>query len=161
MTSWSSVWPSGRTWVFQGTVTEDATAGTHISSLTVVPGAGNEMEVLYGNFTAGAGAANLATALIDDGSNNIAFLMNSLSLASGQIASFPYTGTQVADSRVNVISPIIISGTMRLIMRISTATVSLTHAFSVACRIKGGLPTATLADNVGTPVLTTNTNLVF
>jgi hypothetical protein len=50
---------------------------------------------------------------------------------------------------------------MRFIISVSTATVSLTHTFAVVCRIKGAVPTATLADSVGTPVLTTNTNKVF
>src|SRR2546422_8650824 len=42
-----------RSWVFQGTVAEDATAGTHVCTLTVVPGAGNELELLYGQIIVG------------------------------------------------------------------------------------------------------------
>jgi len=153
----------GATWVFQGTVLEDATAGTHISSLTVTPGAGNEMQLLYFDILAGAGAANITGVFIRDavGGNIIARLVNGLSLASGQFISGPSTGAAVANNVLNVVSPIKISGAMAFILQISTATVSLTHTFAVACRIKGALPTATLADSVGVPTLTTNTSSVF
>jgi hypothetical protein len=50
---------------------------------------------------------------------------------------------------------------MRLKLQVSTAAVSVTQTFAVACRIKGAVPTATLADTVGTPTLTTNTDQVF
>lgn len=155
-------WPDGATWVFQGTVAEDATAGTHVSSLTITPGAGNEFTLLYARFKAGAGAANLFSVIIDDGTNTLADLVQpNFSLSSSQVVSLPFTGVVAGQKEMNVVSPIIISGAMRLIMSVSTATISLTHTFAVVCRIKGAMPTATLADTVGTPTLTTNTNAVF
>ena len=54
-------WPGGYPFVIRGTVGEDATAGTHVCSLTVTPGAGNELEVLYGGVVAKA-HADVATA---------------------------------------------------------------------------------------------------
>src|SRR5438128_3591664 len=105
------VWPAGATWAFQGTVTEDATAGTHISSLTVTPGAGNEMQLLYYRFIAGAGAANLFTVLFDDGTNQIGVLVDGLSLASGVAVSGPFTGAAAATNVLNITSPMICSGT--------------------------------------------------
>lgn len=150
------------TWVFQGTVGEDSTVGTHNSSLTVTPGAGNEMQLLYGRIQGGAGAANLLTITIDDGTNVIHRIADSLSLASGQYFNFPNSLAPAAQAIGNPMpASNIISGTMRWIAQISTATVSLTHTFAVACRIKGALPTATLADSLGTPTLTTNTSAVF
>src|SRR5213593_2232195 len=123
MTRKQDFWPAGATWVFQGTVLEDATVGTHLSSLTVTPGAGNEMILLYGKFIAGNGAANLTQCFIDDGANLITSLIQSdLSLAANQAISFPFTGAQVANGPMNVVSPILVSGTMRFIIRTSTAT---------------------------------------
>jgi len=156
-------WPAGATWVFQGTVLEDATAGTHVCSLTVTPGAGNELRILTMRFVAGAGAANITSFFFDDGTNRLGTMVDSLSLASGAITQWPsYQAPVAANSNINGPSDgIFISGAMRLVMNVSTATVSLTHTFAVVCRLLGGLPTATLADTVGAPTLTTNTNRVF
>ena len=161
MTELEASWPAGVTWVFQGTVAEDATVGTHVVSLTVTPGAGQEIWLMYAKFTEGAGTGTL-TVQIDDGTNIIATLA-SQSLTTGQFMDFPYTGAIAAQTPLNVSSiGILISGTMRFLMSNSTATVSLTHTFAVAFRLKtSALPTATLADSVGTPTLTTNTNKVF
>src|SRR2546426_145715 len=87
-----NAWPAGMTWVFQGTVLEDATGGTHVTSLTVTPGAGNEFLILYGGISAGAGAANLVFVKITDGTNLLARFANGTSLASGEQWWFPSTG---------------------------------------------------------------------
>src|SRR5947208_4417330 len=77
MTSWFKTWPHGKTWVFQGTVAEDATGGTHVCSLTVTPGAGNEMKVLYGEITIGNTATSQTPFVgIDDGTNELTRLLN-------------------------------------------------------------------------------------
>src|SRR3990172_4723870 len=129
-----ATWEGGRTYVFQGTILEDATAGTHISSLTVVPGAGNEFHVLSARFVAGAGAANLTTVIVDDGTNILQRWSNAISLASGQEMNWPWPGatnTQAAASEQRGIpAGMPISGTMRFYMQTSTATVSLTHTFA-------------------------------
>src|SRR5207245_11764862 len=106
---------------------------------------------------------------IDDGTNVIVGIIgktggNSLSLAANQSVNFPQATSAaiaVAGGQPQSGPRYIVSGTMRLIIAVKTATVSLTHTFAVECRIKGAMPTATLADSVGTPVLTTNTNAVF
>jgi|SRR5213594_2834439 len=165
------VWPAGATWVFQGTVLEDATAGTHVCTLTVTPGAGNELQLLYGRIDVGATAtAQTASVRIDDGTNSLTHIMNP-GVNSGTTASEAYvfpqasTGNTAALLATNIdfsaVFNFLISGTMRLILQVATAAVSVTQTFAVVCRIKGALPTATLADSVGVPVLTTNTNAVF
>lgn len=159
----TDTWPGGYPYVIQATVQEDGTVGTHICTLTVTPGAGNEMQLLYGSITAGAGAANIVSIQILDASagNEIATLVAALSLASGAKFSFPFTGTQATGSQLNVVSPILVSGTMALKMTLSTATVSLAHTFAVVLRVRADAPTATLADTVGAPTLTFNTNKFF
>ncbi len=163
-------WPAGATWVFQGTVAEDATAGTHVCSLTVTPGAGNEMQVLYGSIIVGATATpQTATAVIDDGTNRLMDFFNPVhasAATSGAVYPFPQTvGNSVATNATASNSATgtgpIVSGTMRLVLTVSTTAVSVTQTFAVVCRIYGVPPTATLADTVGTPTLTTNTNQVF
>lgn len=158
-------WPDGATWVFQGTVLEDATAGTHLSSLTVTPGAGNELDIRAFHITGGA-ATSVTQAFIDDGTNILVRLINTggLSLTSGQTCTWPNAdGLAAAAGNVHWLpsGAAILSGTMRLVLQMSTATVSVTQTFAVVARIKGAVPTATLADTVGVPTLTTNTNRVF
>jgi hypothetical protein len=162
MTNEIENWPAGRTYVFQGTVAEDGTAGTHVSSLVVSPGAGNEMQIIAGEINAGNGAANLTNAIVDDGTNNIYRLIPSnLSLAANENVSFPTTSKGVTLNHASSPGAYFVSGAMRLRLSISTATVSLTHGFAVACRFKGAKPTAALADTIGSPTLTTNTDAVF
>lgn len=151
-------------YLVQGTVIEDATAGTHLSSLTVSPANGSEMILLYWNFKAGAGAANLLSVNILDalGGNIITREAVSLSLASGETISGPFTGAAANSSVLNVSSFILISNGMAITFTVSTATVSLTHTFAAAFLVRGGVkPTATLADTIGTPTLTKNTDAFF
>jgi len=158
-------------YVFQGTVAEDATAGTHVSTLTITPGAGNALEISYGSIIVGATAtAQTADAIIDDGTNVVTSLMNQQKVSDTGSSMF-YSIPGVSQSPALLITNIDsspdhggwrISGTQRLILRVSTAAVSVTQTFAVSCRVRGlGLPTATLADTVGSPTLTTNTNTVF
>jgi hypothetical protein len=161
MAETQDAWPAGATWVFQGTVAEDATAGTHVCTLTVSPGAGNEMEVLYCRILAGAGAANLTNIKINDGTNVLSqLIVNNLSLASGEQVNWPTT-VNTTQSSYNSYAKACVSGTMNFVLSVSTATVSLVHTFAVVCRIKGAKPTATLNDTIGTSTNTVNTNQVF
>src|SRR5439155_4844486 len=161
MTNTREEWPAGQMWVFQGTVAEDATGGTHVCSLTVVPGTGNELEIQGFHFVAGAGAANLFSAKIDDGTNEVQRIQSAVSLSSGQWYDWPTVFNSTGNSLYHPAGSAKVSGTMRLVLSVSTATVSLTHTFSVVCRVKGAPPNSTLADTVGTPVLTFNTQAFF
>src|SRR5439155_4382283 len=111
------------TWVIQGTVAEDATAGTHVCSLTVTPGAGNEFEVLYGLITGGATAtAQLYSVFIDDGTNVLTFIANNFSSTSIS-ATFGIGDNTLASSgnltdETGLPAIPIVSGTMRLILRV-------------------------------------------
>ena len=160
------------TWVFQGTVAEDATGGTHVCTLTVTPGVGNALQVMGGLITVGATAtAQTATANIDDGTNVLQNLLNASGVslaATGQVYSFPAgpisdaVEVTVNDAVSQSFVPVIVSGTMRIILKVQTAAVSVTQTFALVCRLKGSdLPTATLADTVGAPTLTINTNAIF
>lgn len=157
------------TWVFQGTVAEDATGGTHVCSLTVTPGAGNELIVLGGRVVVGNTATSQTLhCALTDGTNDLRLIKDEALTTASITYAFPgalagvgalATGTEIGEEAPG---PIIVSGTMQLVLKVTTTAVSVTQTFSVVCRLKGrGLPTATLADNVGTPTLTTNTNAVF
>ena len=166
MPNQSASWFGGRTYVFQGTVGEDATAGTHVASLTVTPGAGNEFLVLYGKLVEGATAtAQVTTIQIDDGTNGLSTFFGFVSDTSTGIShSFPTPSVPAANTNTVASGAsgfFSVSGAMRLIMQVSTTAVSVTHTFSLVLRVFGDSPTFTLADTVGTPTLTTNTSGFF
>ncbi len=156
------------TYVFQGTVAEDVTVGTHVCTLTVTPGAGNSMMLIAGTILEGNTATvQTATAYITDGTNVIA---NLLFGGADATANTPHgiptnQGGAFAAGATNPSSPgggYVISGAMQLVLKVTTAAVSVTQTFSVVCRLKGtDMPTATLADTVGAPTLTANTNALF
>jgi len=155
---------SWRQWVFQGTVAEDATAGTHVCTLAVTPGTGNEFEVLYGQITGGntATAQTMAVA-IDDGANELAKLLSIQDTAASIRRAFPVISAPSANTNNTAIlvSPIRLSGAMRLVLSETTTAVSVTQTFAVTVRFRGAPPTFSLADTVGTPTLTTNTSAEF
>lgn len=153
-------WPGGLTYVFQGTIAEDATAGTHVCTLTITPGVGNEMQVLYGEILDGNTATSQSIIVsIDDGTNEVFRYISDSSTTAQQRFCFPWNPT--AASARGSTDKALVSGAMRLILQVQTAAVSVTQTFAVVCRIHGAKPTAVLADTVGTPVLTTNTDAVF
>ena len=165
MPNQSASWPGGRTYVFQGTVLEDATGGTHIASLTMAPGAGNEVQLLYGQVIEGNTTTAQTTAIfIDDGTNVLGQFIFAGSTAASVIHNIPISATAGAANANNgtgMFQPFLVSGAMRFVMRVTTAAVSITHTFSIVLRVWGDSPTFTLADTVGTPTLTTNTSGFF
>lgn len=162
----------GRLWVFHGTVAEDATAGTHVSSLIVTPGAGKECELQGGIIIVGATAtAQTPICTLDDGVNLVQHLFNEAEqsntvsaklytipndkIGSNELAASGTAGSAQSSIRVGL------AGTMRLILQVTTTAVSVTQTFAVVLRSRGGIPTGVLADSVGTPTLTTNTSRLF
>ena len=154
----------GMTWVFQGTVAEDATAGTHVCTLTVTPGAGNEMLLEYGKITNGNTATQqIMSVTINDGANALATILNRSDTGALIERSFPTLTNTTSNANQEATGDyhFPISGTMALVLKVSTAAVSVTQTFAVVCRIYGNLPTATLNDTIGTSTNTINTNEVF
>ena len=107
----------------------------------------------------------MVTISIDDGTNVITNLIDGFSTTtSGAEYNFPFTGAPGATGtpfNVGSSPSLIISGTERLVLKVQTVAVSVTQTFAVALRFRGGPPNSTLADTVGTPVLTFNTQAAF
>ena len=155
--------------MFQGTLLEDATAGTHVISLTVTPGAGNEIKLLGGYITVGTATASTVVARVTDGTNIVEHLYNAQGASgttSGLVHSIPYTaGSWATPSGAWVgggaATDIYISGAMQLVFQLTTTAVSVTHTFGMVLRVWGDSPTFTFNDTVGTPTPTTNTSGFF
>ena len=154
------------TWVVQGTVAEDATAGTHITTLTVSPQAGNALEIVAGMILVGNTAtAQTASAVVTDGTHQLAFLAYTPANTNAS-ANYSFPSPQSGIGTASVIPAstprLFVSGTMKIILQVQTTAVSVTQTFSLICRLKGiSLPSVTLADTVGSPTLTVNTNSLF
>ena len=167
MPNQSASWPGGRTYVFRGTVGEDATAGTHVSSLTITPGAGNEIQMLYGRIQNGNTATSQTmAAYVDDGTSQLTIYLSMADTSALVQRSFPtitaLTTNVNAYAQLAPYTPgFVVSGTMRVVLQVTTTAVSVTQAFTIVLRVFGDSPTFTLADTVGTPTLTTDTSGFF
>jgi len=165
-------WPGGATYVFRGSIAEDATGGTHVCSATFIPGIGSEMLIQYGRIQVG-NTATTQTVLgsITDSLVTVAEVVNPQGIG-GTTASLVYTFPQAGDQTVaalvadvDFVGPAanwFVSGLMSFVLQVTTAAVSVTQTFGLVARIKGpALPTVVLLDTVGTSVNTTSTNRVF
>lgn len=148
------LWP---VWVLQATIASDATVGTHKCTCNIAASPGGAFDLLYGQLVAAGSAGQNFTAYITDGTNVIATLFVA---SSAGTLSFP--AAIAAAGGASAGAPIRVAGNMRLIIEADTSTVSQTQTFSVALRIRPNrIPVVALADNVGSPTITTNTNQVF
>lgn len=149
------LWPI---WVFQGTILEDGTAGTHVCTLTITPGAGGVFDLLYCQLISEGLAAQAFSGKIMDGSGNT--LTNLFSNTSQGTNNVPGAISGASGASAGVLFRV--SGAMQLVLNATTSTVSDTQTFGVVLRFHPAyLPTATLADSVGSPTLTVNTQAVF
>lgn len=146
----------GATWVLHGTIATDAsTAGT--VKAVISPGAGNDLEILYGFIEHTDASSRTCTVYIrDDGARTLSRLVQEAFASSRRM--FPQQGTDAAEARGTL--RLIMSGLMDLLIQVASMSVSDTFTFAVVVRTRGGMPTATLSGPSGA-TLTTNTKKVF
>ncbi len=150
----------GALWVYQADITNDA-MDIAAQSYTVVPGAGNEMEILYGELFNGDTSSRVADVTIDDGANELGRLL-ALTANAASRHGFSLLFTQTAAGGPASAGPrYIIAGTTRLVANVASVAVSQDTAFGLVCWIRGGVPTVTEAATAGVPVISINTEQVF
>ncbi len=148
----------GALWVYHADITNGGGgAGDHV--YTIVPGAGNELELLYGRVINQDTTARTVTIVIDDGSNDLVRIMT-LALSGGAAAGFPTAEVQATTGNSTSLVRYIISGTMRLVVAIAAVALSQDTVLGLVCRIRGGLPTVTEV-GASTPTININTEQVF
>ena len=158
-------WQHGGTWLLDVTIISDATAGTHTKTITIQPQKGSDALIIGGRFLNGA-ATQTFNLYVDSGATaNLYFRLipaAGLSLTTGQELSWP--NAVAAPAAANVLTHnlnVPLSGDMRLVSTISSATVSLTDRWWFVIRCRGREPTVTAADAVGTPTITTNESIMM
>lgn len=152
---------AGALWVYQATITSDgADAGDHIYTLTV--GAGNELEVLYGTILNGDTSARNVRVDIDDGANRLGQLLFAVAANAAAYQSFPVAPVEAAGGNVSGAGArYIVAGAMRIVATVFAVAVNQDSAFSIVCRIRGGVPTVAETMSAGTPTILINTEQVF
>ncbi len=152
----------GATWVFHADITNDGTnSGDHVYA--VVPGGGNEMEILYGRVLNGDTSSR--TIIVEIGSDStpseiLALMVPTTSITAGSTIPFPTTDEFSNSSAVQGVSRWLIAGTMALFVQVAAVAINQDTAFSVVGRVRGGVPTATLTSPTDA-VETVNVNQVF
>jgi hypothetical protein len=149
MTEEGRYW-EGATWVYRANIVNDGVnAGNHV--YLVSPGAGNEMEILYGSLLNGDATNRSALARIEDDEGNIlAEILLAFTLNAGIRASFPAVDEAAATGMgLAAGSRLILSGAMQARFQISSVAVSEDTAFAIVCRIRGARPTVTLTSPTG------------
>ena len=154
----NGVWKAGRLFVYQADVTNGA-GGAGNQSYTFTPGDGNELEILYGELLNGDTSTRVATLEIDDGTNHLAYLGNE-SVTAGSRMAFPTADPPGNDSTVSAGAPLLLSGTMRLIVLLASVAASQNSALGLVIRLRGGVPTITEA-GASTPTINVNVERVY
>lgn len=143
--SWEDYW-HGATWCYHATITNDGSnSGNHV--YVVVPGVGNEMEILYGEITQGDAAGRVAFVRIDAGAGTSVMgrLIRSATIGAGLIRSYPNGGGGSADDdSIGAGARLIVSGAMRIVAQVAAIAVSENTAFALVARVRNGPGTVTL-----------------
>lgn len=151
---------AGRLWVYQADITNGAGgAGNH--SYTVIPGAGCEMEVLYGELFNGDVSNRTGSIVMEDNSTNrlVSILATTINAAARQ--SFPTAIVQASAGSGAAAGPrFILAGAMRLVATVAAVTLSENTALGLVCRVRGGVPSVAEA-GASTPTINVNTEQVF
>lgn len=143
-------------WVYQSDITNGAGGGGNVS-VTAVPGAGNEMEILMAEILNGdTTTRTLAGRTRDDAANQLRGLF-SVATATGGRQAWPHGRTD----QIGGPGRVILAGDMDLFLISESVAASENASFSIVARIRGGgLPTVTEVGNA-TPTITINTEKVF
>ncbi len=135
----------GATWIYRATITNDGTnSGTHTYS--VVPGAGNEFELVAGVLFNGDTTGRVVTGMIAAPAGDVLnrLIERNDSLGAGAEQGFP-SAPIVGDNAPGAAGPrYIVAGTM--ILRCSVAAVAINQdtAFGVTIRFRGATPVPAL-----------------
>lgn len=152
----------GALWVYHSHVTHQAGEGAGTIRWTTVPGAGNEMEILYGEIRNDDTVARTAKVVIDDG--NAAQVLATLvevGCDAAQNQGFPVSDAPSAGgTQVSAGARFIIAGTMRIVAEVAAVADSQDASFGIVCRLRGGVPTVT-EEAVGVIVIDELTEQVF
>ncbi len=152
---------AGALWVYHSTITGQAGQGAGAITWLIIPGAGNEMEVLYGEVINGDTVARIINVDIetDQAGERLARLINT-SVSANEWIDFPTTDENASSSVAQAGPRWIVSGTMRFLVTVIDVAQAQDAALGIVARIRGSLPMVT-EGSAGTPVITDLTERPF
>ncbi len=153
----------GGTLVYQADSTNGAGGGGTIS-YEVVPGVGNELEILYGHIFNGDTVARGTSINISSGTNFLTSLLDDspgLALGAGTDQSYPHSddGAATGGSTVGGVR-FFLAGTMDVTGQLLAVGASDDARFALVARLRGGIPTITEVAQ-STPTININVEQVF
>lgn len=143
---------SGATWIYETDITNGSGSGGTIAT-EIVPGVGNEFEVLYGVIENDDGSTRTGFVTIEDDEDNIISRLFAATVGAAAIQAIPTLPT-------GALSRPIISGTQVLRMELQAVGSVQDAKFGLGLRIRGGVPTATESGQ-DTPTIVINKEQVF
>ncbi len=153
----------GALFVYHADITNGA-GGSGTNSYTIVPGAGNELEILYGHIFNGDTVARGTSLLISSGANLITTLLDDapgLAINPGAVQSYPHNDEVNVDGGSTVGGVrLFLAGTMDFEGKLLAVGSSDDTRFAMAARLRGGMPIITEA-GISTPTININVEQVF
>ena len=150
----------GATWVYHASITNNGSnSGNH--DYVIVPGAGNEFQILTGTiFNGDTSSRSVEGRIRDDGQRTLGYVIErDATVAAADQRAFPSTQS-LGDGGPAQTSRFIVSGTMEVFLQVRLIAVNQDSQIGLVARIRGGLPTVTLTSPTGATEVV-NTNRVY
>ncbi len=142
---------SGALWEYHAQVVNEGGQGASTISVDIVPGAGNELAVLYGFVTNGDTASRTARAqILDAVGGNALTQLQGATLTAGSSGGIPDS------SGVQGGVLFWFGGAMSLFLSVESVADGQDATFAAVCRVRGGVPIVTEL-GAGTPTVNINT----
>jgi hypothetical protein len=140
----------GATFIYYIRIVNDGSnSGNH--EIEISPGVGNELEILYGSIFNGDTAARTILCIIQgqDSSEYSYLLPRNFSLGAGLKVPFPVTDEVEGGGALSGARRLIVSGDMKLYVRIASVGLSQDSEFGVIMRTRGDAPAVTVTSPTG------------
>ena len=147
----------GATWVYDVLI-QNGAGGSGTQSAQISPGAGNELEVLYGQSENLDTSARVHNVRIRDDAGNFLIHLESDTVAAGLPIGIPKS--VVPGDVEGTPHRMMVSGDMDVFFESLLVAASQDSHFSLVARVRGGVPTVTEVGQ-STPTITINTERVF
>lgn len=155
----------GALWIYHATITNDG-SNSGIHEYDLVPGVGNELEVLYGRLNNGDASNRVVHGYVKDadGGNILASVIgddSGTNLNAARALSFPFAQAEDSSNGQAFAAGVrfFLAGAMSLNLTLAAIAVSQDTSLGLVCRIRGGVPTVILTSPTDA-VEVVNTNQV-
>ena len=142
----------GANWVYHTRIANEAGQGASDITWLIVPGEGNELELLYGDNFNGDTVGRVLFGIIetDTAGERVSTFIAGPTIGPAGHRGFPFADT---DNATSAGARIFVAGAQRILITVEAVADGEDAALGLVCRIRGGVPTVT-EGGAGTIVLT-------